>query len=100
MNNYCAVSTSLHHYERQNYFDGIRAERVQALSEEWLKNTIRAGDLDELYCAVGDDLQYIVWEVGSKEVPFHDTLYTVLMERHGESIYDYVDAISDEEGLL
>jgi len=100
MNNYCAVSTSLHHYERQNYLDGIRAERVDALAIEWLKKTIKEGDLDELYCAIGDDLQYIVWEVGSKDVPFHETLYTVLMERHGEAIHDYVDAISDEEGLL
>lgn len=94
---YCPVSTSLHHYERQQYLDDLRAERITEVSKEWLAEKIKEADLDELWCAVGDDLNKVLWEAGVSGKPFLEDVERRILEEYREELETYVECSVDLE---
>jgi hypothetical protein len=81
------------------YRDALRREAVEAHAPEWLEETIKYRDLDELYNALGEDLPAILFKAGectSDEEPFSKTLYDVIWDNHFEQVIEYVEGIFDD----
>jgi len=72
-----------------------KAEIRQRLAKEWLQETIAAGDTDELYIPIGDDLTPLLLEVGKRFAGFEEALAEALYGKCYKSIGTYVDGITE-----
>jgi hypothetical protein len=72
-----------------------RAEKLDELCQEWLRETIAAGDDDELYLPCGDDLTPTLLEVGKRFEGFEEALAEALYGKCYKSIGTYVDGITE-----
>lgn len=69
----------------------------QSLAQEWLRETIAAGDSDELYIPIGDDLTPLLLEVGKRFAGFEEALAKAIDAQYYQAIDDYMEAITDWE---
>lgn len=74
-----------------------KAQIRQALALEWLRETIAAGDADELYIPIGDDLTPLLLAVGKRFAGFEEALAEALDSKYYKEIDDYMEAITDWE---
>ena len=72
-----------------------KAKIREALAKEWLRETIAAGDTDELYIPIGDDLTPLLLAVGKRFAGFEEALVEVLDAHYCQEIDDYMEAITD-----
>jgi chemotaxis regulatin CheY-phosphate phosphatase CheZ len=70
-------------------------EKLEELVQEWLDEAIDKRDLDELYEPLGDHLAEALWDAGVSEKPFKEALKEAVFARDWQSIYEYVDSITD-----
>lgn len=88
----CHESQRLYAYEKSLYEEELHKERLAEVSEQWLDDKIKLVDIDELWCAVGDDLPKIVWEAGVSGKPFLDEVRRQILEDYREDLEVYVEA--------
>jgi len=74
-----------------------KAKIRQALALEWLRETIAAGDADELYIPIGDDLTPLLLAVGKRFDGFEEALAEVLDAHYCQEIDDYMESTIDWE---
>ena len=72
-----------------------KAKIQQALALEWLRETIAAGDADELYIPIGDDLTPLLLAVGKRFDGFEEALAEAIDSLYSQPIDDYMEAITD-----
>lgn len=74
-----------------------KAQIRQRLAQEWLRETIAAGDSDELYIAIPGDLTPLLLEVGKRFAGFEEALAAALDAKYHEDIDDHMETITDWE---
>ena len=67
----------------------------QSLAQKWLSETIAAGDSDELYIPIGDDLTPLLLEVGKRFAGFEEALAKAIDAKYYQEIDDYMESITD-----
>jgi len=72
-----------------------KAEIRQRLAKEWLRETIAAGDADELYIPIGDDLTALLLTIGMGYMGFEEELAAALDAKYYQAIDEYMEAITD-----
>lgn len=78
-------------------------DRIDEIASRWLKDTIAHREIDELWCAIGDDFPALLWEVGATQEPFNEALERECISRHWPDIFDYVESIvhrDDKDGTI
>jgi len=74
-----------------------KAQIRQRLAQEWLRETIAAGDSDELYIPIGDDLTPLLLAIGKRFAGFEEELAAALDAKYYQAIDDYMEAVTDWE---
>ena len=74
-----------------------KAKIRQRLAQKWLRETIAAGDADELYIPIGDDLTELLLTIGMGYMGFEEELAAALDAKYYQQIDDYMEAITDWE---
>ena len=74
-----------------------KAQIRQRLAQEWLRETIAAGDSDELYIPIGDDLTPLLLAIGKRFTGFEEELAAALDAKYYQAIDDYMEAVTDWE---
>ena len=72
-----------------------KAKVRQQLAQEWLRETIAAGDSDELYIPIGDDLTPLLLAIGKRFTGFEEELAAALDAKYYQEIDDYMESITD-----
>lgn len=88
----CHESQRLYAYEKSLYEEELHKERLAEVSEQWLDDKIKLVDLDELWCAVGEDITKVLWEAGVSGKPFTDEVRRRILEDYREDLETYVEA--------